>query len=80
MALPRMRTAQQVYDYLHNEDKDSSISLWYIRSLIKQGKIPVFKAGAKYLINLDQFLAFLNCEAVEEVEIPFSYGIKKVSE
>lgn len=81
MALAKMRTAQQVYDYLHKEDPESSVSLWYIRSLVKQGKIPVVKAGTKYLINLDKFMEFLNSEPIEEDEIPFSYGmIRKVCE
>jgi hypothetical protein len=80
-SLARMRTAQQVYDYLHKEDPESSVSLWYIRSLMKQGKIPVIKAGCKYLINLDKFMEFLNSEPIDEDEIPFNYGtIRKVVE
>lgn len=82
MAFARMRTAQQVYDYLHKEDPESSISLWYIRSLMKKGEIPVIKAGSKYLINLDKFMGFLNSEHVKEDEIPFNdYGkIRRVAE
>ena len=81
MALAKMRTAQQVYDQIHKEDPESSISLWYIRSLVRQGKIPAVKAGCKYLINYDKFMDYLNNEPVEEDEIPFSYGnIRKVCE
>lgn len=76
-----MRTAQQTYDLIHKEDPDSSISLWYIRSLVKQGKIPAIKAGCKYLINFDKFMEFLNGKPVEDDEIPFSYGtIRRVME
>jgi hypothetical protein len=81
MALARMRTAQQIYDQLHTEDPNSSISLWYIRSLAKQGKIPVVKAGCKYLINYDKFIDYLNSEPVKEDESSFSYGtIRRVTE
>jgi excisionase family DNA binding protein len=82
MVLAKMRTAQQVYDYLHKEDPESSVSLWYIRSLVKQGKIPVVKAGTKYLINLDKFMEFLNSVPIEEDDIPFNdYGkIRRVME
>lgn len=81
MALAKMRTAQQIYDQIHKEDPESSVSLWYIRSLAKQGKIPVVKAGCKYLINYDKFMDYLNSEAIEEDVIPFSYGtIRRVME
>ncbi len=81
MALARMRTSQQVYNQIHNDDPDSCISLWYIRSLVKQGKIPVVKAGCKYLINYDKFMDYLNSEPEEEGEIPFNYGsIRRVME
>lgn len=81
MALAKMRTAQQLYDEIHRDDPDSSISLWYIRSLIKQGKIPVVKAGCKYLINYDKFMDYLNSEPIEEDVIPFSCGtIRRVME
>lgn len=80
MVLPRMRTPQQVYDQIHKDDPDSSVSLWYIRSLVKQGKIPAVKAGCKYLINYDKFMDYLNSEPVEK-DIPFSYGtIRRVME
>lgn len=80
MALAKMRTVQQVYDQIHKEDPESSVSLWYIRSLVKQGKIPVVKTGRKFLINYDKFMDYLNSECMEE-EIPFSYGtIRRVSE
>ncbi len=65
MALAKMRTAQQVYDQIHKEDPESSVSLWYIRLLVKQGKIPVLKAGSKFLINYDRFLEYLNGEQQE---------------
>lgn len=77
----KMRTAQQTYDQIHKEDPDSSISLWYIRSLVKQGKIPVIKAGCKYLINFNKFMEYLNGGLIDDEEIPFDYGqIRRVSE
>ncbi len=82
MALARMRTAQQVYDEIHKEDPESSVSLWYIRLVIKQGKIPVLKAGTKFLINYDRFLEYLAGDLPKTEQDPIkNYGvIRNVSE
>jgi len=82
MALARMRTAQQVYDEIHKEDPESSVSLWYIRTVIKQGKVPVLKAGTKFLINYDRFLEYLAGDLPEVEQDPIQdHGlIRKVSE
>ncbi|MDF2544339.1 MAG: hypothetical protein K0S47_4057 [Herbinix sp.] len=82
MALARMRTAQQVYDEIHKEDPESSVSLWYIRSVIKQGKVPVLKAGTKYPINYDRFCEYLVGDLPEaDLEAAQNFGvIRKVSE
>jgi hypothetical protein len=82
MALARMRTPQQVYDMIHAEDPESSVSLWYIRSVIKQGKVPILKAGTKFLINYDRFLEYLAGDLPEAEQGPEqNFGvIRKVSE
>lgn len=80
----RMRTAQQVYNQIHQEDPESSVSLWYIRSVIKQGKFPVIKAGNKFLINYDRFLEYLaGSQANEKPEEAKQQGygvIRRVAE
>ena len=76
MALVRMRTAQQVYDEIHKEDPESSVSLWYIRSVIKQGKVPILKAGTKFLINYDRFLEYLAGDLPEAEQGPVqNFGV-----
>ncbi|MGF7145943.1 hypothetical protein HNQ56_004391 [Anaerotaenia torta] len=56
----RMRTITQVLEYFKQEDPESSISEYYLRGLIKQGKVPVFYAGRKCLVNLDRLIEYLN--------------------
>ncbi len=84
MALAKMRTVKQAYQFIHKEDPESSISEYYLRTLVKTNpnQIGVFKSGSKFLINLDLLMDFLNNHGVEEEEIPFSdYGkIRKVCE
>lgn len=76
-----MRTPQQAYDYIHKEDPESSISLWYIRSLIKQKKIPVCKAGNKNLINIEILINYLNNKLPEDELINSEHGkIRRVIE
>lgn len=80
--LARMRTVKQCFEFFHKEDPETSISEYYLRTLIKQKKVPVFKTGVKFLVNLDVLINYLSNECVEDEEIPFNnYGqIRKVSE
>lgn len=69
----RMRTCKQSAEYFKKEDKDTRVSEHYIRSLVKQRKIPVFLAGTRQLLNLDVLIDYLNNEVViEEDAIPFN--------
>ncbi len=79
----RMRTISQVLDYLRKEDPESSVSEYYLRGLIKQGKVPVFYAGRKCLVNLDKFIEYLNSglSEVEPEPVQGNYGkLRKVIE
>lgn len=81
MAIARMRTIKQAYEYFKEADPDSGISEYYIRMLAKQNKVPVFHAGRKQLINLDKLIDFLNGEALEDELEQNDYGtIRKVIE
>lgn len=51
--IPQMRTIQQIAD-------ETGFSYRYIMQLCKQNKIVHIRVGAKYLVNLDRFIEFLN--------------------
>jgi hypothetical protein len=84
MALAKMRTVKQAYQIIHKEDPESSISEYYLRTLVKTkpNQIGVFKSGSKFLINYDLLMDYLNNQSIEEDDIPFhDYGqIRRVSE
>jgi excisionase family DNA binding protein len=82
MAIARMRTIRQCYEYFKENDSESGISEYYIRMLAKQNKIPVFRTGRKQLINLDKLIEYLNGDIVDEEDFSSTdYGkIRRVSE
>ena len=42
--------------------RESGVTYEAIRKLCLQKKIAFIKSGTKYLINMDKFIDFLNCE------------------
>ena len=78
MAAPRMRTIKQCIEYFKQEDPDTSIGEYYLRGLVKQGKIPVFHAGRKQLINLDSLVEYFNSMEHDAKEITVKPGIRRV--
>lgn len=59
MSLPRMRTATQLADEYRAKDPQTALSVYFLRRLISDGKVPFIKAGKKYLINADAVDAYL---------------------
>jgi len=41
----------------------TGLAVHYIRQLCLENKIVYRKAGAKYLINFEKFIEYLNCES-----------------
>jgi hypothetical protein len=81
MALARMRTIKQCYDYFQAKDPESSISEYYLRCLVKQNKIPVFLSGRKQLVNIDTLIDYLNTEMVQNDMKPQKGGkIRPITE
>lgn len=64
----RMRKIKEAVAYIKQQDPQSSISEWWIRTLIKQGKLKHHKAGNRILIDLDYFEQFLRNPPEEEKE------------
>ena len=75
---PRMRTIKQCIEYFKQEDPDTSIGEYYLRGLVKQGKIPVFHAGRKQLINLDNLINYFSTMEDETREVKVTPGIRRV--
>ena len=76
--MTRMRTIRQTLEYLKNQDNNCAITEWYLRSLLRSGKLRHYKAGNKYLINLDHLDEFLSNPNTEEIT-DTDYGkIRKV--
>lgn len=65
--MPRMRTIKQAVEYLKIKDPDSAVSEWWLRQMLKCGKIKHHMAGNKYLIDIDYLEKFLTNPPEEEV-------------
>ena len=51
--LPRMRTIRAAA-------AETGLAEYFVRQLVKQGKIRYVKAGKKFLVNLDSLISYLN--------------------
>lgn len=71
--LKRMLTFQGTIDQLKKEDPQTAITLHFIKTLVKQNKIPYFKAGVKTLINYDLLIQYLNNELPSEGDTQEEY-------
>lgn len=60
LSLPRLRTIQATVMECKRLDPDTSITEFFVRQLCVSGAPFVVMNGTKYLINLDQFFAYLN--------------------
>ena len=77
--MARMRTVNQVMEYLRRKDPNSAITEWWLRENLRNGTIHHHKAGNKYLINLDYLEEFLNNPSRIEDDENETYGtIRKV--
>jgi excisionase family DNA binding protein len=63
----RMRTIEQVYDYIKQQDPETAISKTAVRTMVIKKDIPSVKVGAKYLINLDHVDKYLCGEPFFEI-------------
>lgn len=82
MSVVRMRTVKATSEYFKHMDPESPINEYFIRRLVKQGRIPVVYAGNKVLINLDKLIDYLNSDTTDQQEDSIQeYGIlRKVME
>lgn len=72
--MARMRTITQTVQQIKQNDPESCISEWYLRKIVKSGKLKCHRAGNRYLIDMDCLDEYLkNPPTTEESKQP--YGI-----
>nr|WP_295680312.1 hypothetical protein [uncultured Lachnoclostridium sp.]DAE03953.1 MAG TPA: hypothetical protein [Myoviridae sp. ct2cn10] len=75
----RMRTFRATVEYFKQEDPETPVNEYFLRRLVKQGKIPAVYAGKKALINLDMLIDYLNNDLAGQTEENTGYGtLRKV--
>jgi excisionase family DNA binding protein len=58
--MPRLRTVKQVVEHFRESDPGTAITEWWLRQLLKEGKIRHHKSGNKFLVDLDHVEEFIN--------------------
>jgi len=56
----RMRTQSEVMKHIRQDDPDTAITPWALRSMVLSGKIPSVQVGRKRLINIDTLPEYLS--------------------
>ena len=74
----RMRYPQQALEELRKEDPDTSVTLHFIRSLVKSGKIPSIRIGRGYLLNYDALVQYLS--EASRMEPQQVHGIRRIEQ
>ena len=77
--MARMRTITQAVQYLKQNDPESCVSGWWLRQLVKSGKLKCHKAGCKYLIDIDYLEEYLETPPTGEEEKTVYGVIRKVT-
>lgn len=69
--MSRMRTIKQAIQSIKEQDPETCFSEWWLRQIVKSGKLKCHRAGNRYLIDMDFLDEFLkNPPTVEEVKQP----------
>ena len=56
----RFRTIKETTVFLQKADPETPFTTSALRTLVKQGKIPVLNIGTKQLIDIDRLSEYLN--------------------
>lgn len=56
--MPRMRTINQAFDYIHDRDDKTALTKNALRKMVVKGNIPSVRIGNRYLIDLDALDVF----------------------
>ena len=77
----RLRTINEAHKYLKEQDPGTSVTPYFLRSLVYDGAIPHIKAGKKFLIDIDSLEDQLSARlaVVEKQETRAIRGIRPMS-
>lgn len=71
--MPRIRTINQAYEEIQQSDPNTAITAFRIRQLILNGAVPSFKAGKRYMVDMDNLESYLsNPTAIQD---NVTYGV-----
>ena len=72
--IPRMRTAAGIVAELKAMDPDTGVTEYFVRRMMREGVLPVVRAGSKTLVNLDDVLALLHSGTAQPDPTPTAPG------
>ena len=78
MALARMRTRQEFYKLLKEQDPHTAITPHMIYTKLRSGEWPSTKVGNRRLLNVDLIFSILANPAEPHEEEPATHGIRRV--
>ena len=79
--MTRMRTIAEAIQEVKKADPQTAFTQTALRRMIKTGELPSFRAGTKYLINLDILFDYLNNPvSMQPAQISTVNGIRQISE
>ena len=79
--MARLRTINEAYAHLKQQDPGTGITLHFLRCLAVRGEIPTVKAGRKYLLDIDALSEHLTRRAAtHEDDIQLGDRIRPIDE
>ena len=70
----RMRLISDVFKQLKEDDPDTNITMYALRTIVKSGKVSTIQLGRKTLINYDSLLDYLHNGDNKEASVNQTYG------
>ena len=56
--MPRMRLIKDAFEQLKQDDPETAVTMYALRTIVKSGAVPTIKLGRKMLINYDYLLEY----------------------
>lgn len=76
-----MRTITEAIQEVKKADPQTAFTQTALRRMIKTGELPSFRAGSKYLVNLDILFDYLNNPpSIQPVQTITTSGIRPINE
>lgn len=55
-----IRTIKGAFEEIKARDPKSDITMYAIRQIVKEGKIPYIRTGKKYLLNVEKLIDYIS--------------------